>query len=273
VPEGPEIRRAADRLARVLVGQQTTRVWFAFEHLAPFAEGLTGQAVEAVEPRGKALLTRFAGGWNIYSHNQLYGRWYVMTAGRTPRTNRSLRLAIETDSHAALLYSASEIEVLRDDDLGEHPFLSRIGPDVLDPGVEVVDVEQRLRDPRFHRRSVGALLLDQTFASGLGNYLRSEILFVARVDPSVRPKDLHPHKIEDLARATVEISRRAYRHNGVTNDPDDARRRKAEGEPRREYRHFVFARDGKPCRVCGEAVERLEVGARRLYRCPACQAP
>ena len=70
---------------------------------------------------------------------------------------------------------------------------------------------------------------------------------------------------------TLTIARRAYRHNGVTNDLDVVRRLKAEGEPRRSYRHFVFSRAGKACRLCGEVIEKLEHGGRRLYRCPACQ--
>lgn len=272
MPEGPEIRRVADRLGRALAGKRAETVWFAFDDLAAAGKRLSGRVVESVEPRGKALLTRFEGGWNVYSHNQLYGRWYVMVSGRRPKTGRSLRLHVATETHDALLYSASDIEVLRDRELADHPFLSRIGPDVLDANTTVDDVTARLLDKRFARRSLGALLLDQGFVSGLGNYLRSEILFVARLDPSQRPADLHANQIEDLAHATLRMTRRAYRQRGVTNDPDAVRQLKAEGQRRSQYRHFVFGRAGQSCRVCGETIERREVGARRLYLCAACQA-
>lgn len=272
MPEGPEIRREADRIARALRGVRAESVWFAFDQLAPWAEQLTGRTVTAIEPRGKALLTRFEGGVNVYSHNQLYGRWYVVRRGRAPATTRQLRFAVHTDAHSALLYSASDIEVLRDDELDEHPFLQRLGPDVLSPRVRAADVLARLTDPRFAGRSLGALLLDQSFVCGLGNYLRSEVLFVARLDPSLRPKDLTATQLRELADATLTIARRAYRHDGVTNDPDDARHLRAEGQPRRQYRHFVFARAGQPCRLCGMRIDKLEVAGRRLYRCPACQS-
>ncbi|MFK7742309.1 MAG: endonuclease VIII [Planctomycetota bacterium] len=271
MPEGPEIRREADRIAKVLQGVRAEEVWFAFEHLQPWANKLAGRTIEAVESRGKALLTRFEGGVNVYSHNQLYGKWYVRKRGALPKTTRQLRFAVHTESNSALLYSASEIEVLHDGELSSHSFLQKLGPDVLDGSTSRVQVEERLRDRRFSGRSLGALLLDQGLVCGLGNYLRSEILFVANLDADQRPKQLEDGQIATLADAIVTITRRAYRSGGVTNDLDDARRLKAEGETRSQYRHYVFSRAGRPCRLCGEKVRKREAAGRRLYWCPACQ--
>lgn len=271
MPEGPEVRREAERIARVLTGECAAEVWFAFDHLKVWAVRLRGEQIQGVESRGKAMLVRFANGMNIYSHNQLYGRWFVKPRGQEPRTTRQLRLAVHTEKHSALLYSASEIEVMADDELDGHAFLARLGPDVLSAEVRAPDIEARLADTRFRRRSLGALLLDQGFVSGLGNYLRSEILFVARLDPAMRPMDLSDGLRSELATAIAEISHRAYRLRGVTNDPDDARRLKGEGVPRRDYRHYVFGRRGKRCRLCSEAIVKAVSAGRRIYTCPSCQ--
>src|SRR3546814_2299648 len=75
-------------------------------------------------------------------------------------------------------------------ELHAHPFLSRLGPDVLDPGLDEAAVEVRMLDPRFAGRSLGGLLLDQGFLAGMGNYLRSEVLFAANLLPQRRPRDL-----------------------------------------------------------------------------------
>ncbi len=271
MPEGPEVRREADSIARVLVGEPIADVWFAFEHLRRWSGFLRGVPLLGVDSRGKAMLIRFANGVNIYSHNQLYGRWFVKPRGQLPKTNRQLRLAVHTEKHSALLYSASDIEVLSDEELESHSFLARLGPDVLSKDVGPSEIQSRLQDSRFRRRSLGGLLLDQTFVSGLGNYLRSEILFVARLRPEARPIDLGEVSREELATAISEITLRSYRHRGVTNDLDDVRRLRSEGVARRDYRHYVFARSGKQCRLCGEIVEKLESAGRRLYLCPACQ--
>ena len=73
MPEGPEIRLAADRIAAVLVDQPIVEVTFGQRRLKRFEPRLTGQVVTAVETRGKAMLTRFDNGLTLYSHNQLYG--------------------------------------------------------------------------------------------------------------------------------------------------------------------------------------------------------
>lgn len=85
MPEGPEIRRAADKLAAVMIEQPLTEVWFAFPQLKHYQAELVGERITAIEPRGKALLTDFSNGLTMYSHNQLYGVWKVVRAGETQK--------------------------------------------------------------------------------------------------------------------------------------------------------------------------------------------
>ncbi len=271
MPEGPEIQIAADAVAKAIVGRPTTAVCFAFDQLKKYEEKLTGVEVTAVQARGKAMLTRFANGWNIYSHNQLYGKWMVRNAHSFPKTNRQLRLAIHNEEKSALLYSASDIAVLRDEELDSHPFLSKLGPDLLESDVTVSHVAERFLAGEFRRRRLTSLLLDQGFLAGLGNYLRSEALFVARVHPSLRPMDCREEQIEALANAAVSLTRQSYQTKGITNDLALAEKLKGEGQSYGEYRFWVFNREGRPCYNCGTAVVKDSIGGRRLYYCPTCQ--
>jgi endonuclease-8 len=271
MPEGPEIRRAADRIASVIEGRTIEEAFFAFTELKPWEARLRGRRVERVEPRGKALLIRFEDGVTMYSHNQLYGRWFIRDRGVLPATGRQLRAALHTGSASALLYSASEIAVLHDEDLGVHPYLAKLGLDLLDERTTPTAVRRRLEDKRFARRALGSLLLDQGFLSGIGNYLRSEILFYAGAAPARRPADLDREERVAFARAALTITRRAYRTRGVTNDPRRVKRMRATGKPRRAYRHYVFARAGESCYACGDIVVKRTIAGRRLYLCPTCQ--
>ena len=273
MPEGPEIKRAAERIAKAISGQIAERVEFAFERLQPYEAELQGRRITCVEARGKAMLTRFEDTpVRIYSHNQLYGRWKTSKAGTLPKTTRSLRLAIHTPKRSALLYSASDICVLHNDaEEAEHAYLSRLGPDLLDNSVCPAMVDARLQDRKFARRRLAGLYLDQSFLCGPGNYLRSEILFVARTHPQKRPCDLRDDERMRLAEASLSVTRRAYAQRGVTVAGDEVAQLKSEGASRRQYRHYVFARAGYPCRECGASVEKSTVSGRRLYHCPHCQ--
>jgi endonuclease VIII len=196
--------------------------------------------------------------------------WKVAKAGERPATTRSLRVALETACKAILLYSASDIELWPSERVHEHPFLQRLGPDVLDPALDAETVAARLQDARFTGRSLTALLLDQGFLAGMGNYLRSEVLFEAGIAPQRRPRDLAPEQIAALARALLEVPRRSYRTRGIRA----ARGMKSDylTDTPEGFRFRVFDRAGQACERCGERIERVELGGRRLYWCSGCQA-
>ena len=271
MPEGPEIRRAADKIEAVLRHKIVESLEFGLKPLKRFAKPLEGTKVLALETRGKALLTHFDSGDTIYSHNQLYGVWHVVKRGKFPKTNRQLRLAIHTDQHSALLYSASDISVWKTADIEEHPFLKRIGPDILNPDLTWRAVADRLQSSAFAGRALNSVYLDQAFLAGLGNYLRSEILFVAGIHPAQKARDLSRGQIGKLARATLEISQRSYALKGVTIPERQYKALKKQGSTYGKARFFVFSRAGKPCRVCNTKIERSTANSRRIYTCVGCQ--
>lgn len=273
MPEGPEIRLAADKVARVLVDKRIETVSFGLPHLKRFEKKLSGGTVTAVDTRGKAMLTRFDNGLTIYSHNQLYGRWYTVKQPRMPRTNRQLRIELSTATHKALLYSASDIDVLTDKQLVSHPFLRRVGPDILDSTLTWEQVADRLNDAAFRNRALGSLYLDQHFLAGNGNYLRSEILWAARLNPKRKPSGLSDDERALLAKETLKIARRSYRTRGITVAPQLAKQLKADGLTRSRYRFYVFGRSGKACYRCTSRIERHTMGSRNIFICQTRQPP
>ncbi len=271
MPEGPEIRIAADKIERALRPYPTTEVFFAFEHLKPFEQDLAGCCIKGIETRGKAMLTHFDNGLSVYTHNQLYGKWMVRKAHSYPETNRQLRFAIHNAQKSALLYSASDIQILTEPEIETHPFLSQLGPDVLSKKLTAKRLQTSLLEKKHYRRRLANLYLDQHFLAGIGNYLRSEILFVARLHPKLRPIDCTAEQLLVLAEASIAIARQSYKHKGITNDLNLANQLKADGASYREYRHWVFARSNQPCRVCDTPIVKDTISSRRIYFCPYCQ--
>ena len=272
MPEGPEIKLAADKIAKDIVARSLTEVSFAFEHLKSFEAELTAARSVSVTPKGKALLTRCSNQLSIYRHNQLYGVWYTRRAYDYPVTNRQLRLAIHTEKRSALLYSASDIDVLDDDQIAAHPFLQKLGPDVLEATTTVEMVLDRLQSKTFHRKGFPALLLNQHFLGGLGNYLRSEVLFVAGIHPTLRPMDCSIDRLQKLAAALLELPRQSYATKGLTNSLAIVKQLKQSGQTRSQYRHWVFGRQDCLCYLCNTEILKDTLGGRRVYFCPSCQA-
>ncbi|MDH3317091.1 MAG: endonuclease VIII [Gammaproteobacteria bacterium] len=271
MPEGPEIRIEAERVRAAIEGYKARTVFFGLKALKKYEKFLAGQKVVSVRARGKAMLIGFGNGMTLYSHNQLYGRWVVCDNGHVPESGRQLRVAIDGTKKRALLYSASDIAVLPSENIDEHPYLRGLGPDILNARVAVKQIKARFELEKFRRRSIASLFLDKNFLAGVGNYLRSEILFASGVHPSRRPEALSGSELSALARETRRIMLRSYRTRGVTNDPDRVRELKSKGWSRGQYRFAVFGRGGESCFDCGDTIVRQSLSGRRCYFCPTCQ--
>lgn len=262
MPEGPEIRRAADQLEKAIKGKVLTDVWFAYPALQTYQQSLVGERILSIETRGKALLTHFSNGLTLYSHNQLYGIWRVVKTGSVPDGKRILRVRLAAADKTLLLFSASEIALLDAEGVATHPFLLKIGPDVLDMSLTETRVRERLLSPRFRRRQFSGLLLDQAFLAGLGNYLRVEILWQAQLAPQHKAESLNEVQLDALVSALLAVPRLSYqtRGQGDENHHHGAL-----------FRFKVFHRAGQSCERCGEMIVRTTLSSRPFYWCPGCQ--
>lgn len=214
----------------------------------------------------------FSTGYSLVTHNQLYGKWVVRNAA-PPAHRKALRVLIETAKGVAMLYSATDIHWLPTPDVDAHPYIAKLGPDALDATTTVASVRARLHDKRFRQRSLAALLLDQGFVAGLGNYLRSDILFFARVHATLKPAQCSDAELDALAYAIVEMPRQSFRTRGITNDHALALDLKRDGWRFARYRHWVFDREGEACHVCATTISRVAVGGRNVFYCSTCQRP
>ena len=271
MPEGPEIRRAAERISKVLVGNKIIESNFYYERIREKEEIVKNKDIKELTTRGKAMLIRFKNNWSMYSHNQLYGRWTVNLNNTKIKSSRALRVVFRTKKHTVRLWSATDIDLIPTSEENDHSFLKKIGPDVLNESCSYELIEERLTSKRFHKKKASTLMLDQTVCAGLGNYLRSEILFDAKIHPDDRPFDLDTTRITQWAKSIKDISYLAYKTGGFTVSKSLADKSKANGESRKSYRHAVFMRHKYECLNCKSLIERKWYGKRKVDYCPICQ--
>lgn len=272
MPEGPEVRIAADKIERA-IGNTPLQSWtLSHPAIAAVADQFTTNTMlRGIDTYGKAFVLHFSNDLSIYVHLQLYGRWKTGTLRSFKPSNRSLRFRFDTATHYAALYSATDISILTPSTVDSHPFIQKLGPDILRPGYTASHISRRLNNTRMARRGLGGLLMDQSVFAGIGNYLRSEILFRAGLAHHRTLGSLEPQERTILARMIHDTTHRSYQTKGITLDPTYVSIAKANGLRRRQYRHFVFDRDGEPCWHCQSTIEKIMVAGRRLYWCSTCQ--
>ncbi|MAW06970.1 MAG: endonuclease VIII [Halobacteriovoraceae bacterium] len=274
MPEGPEIRREADEIEKAISGKSLKKTFFKFERLKEFESVLEGSALLFVQTVGKGFVLHFDCGLSFYGHNQLYGKWLVASQipGESEIGKRELRASFEVQGAGAYLFSASEMEIVATEEVLDIPFIKRNnGFDILGRDCTTFEVLEFITNSKFQKKSLAALLLDQKFILGMGNYLRSEVLFCSGVNPESRLMDLNLEQKRDLSFWLIEIMNRAYQHKGVTNDLQRERILKSKGIDFESRRFFVFDREDKNCYECNSKIRRIEKSGRRLYFCPKCQ--
>ena len=131
MPEGPETRRMSDKISKTLKGKKILRFKFRHRTLIQLKNLEKIIIIEALS-KGKAVIIRLDNGFSIISHNQLYGKWTFNLPKTVPKTKRQLRIEFITEKKAVRLWSATDISLYKSEHENLHPYLKKIGPDVLD---------------------------------------------------------------------------------------------------------------------------------------------
>jgi endonuclease VIII len=253
MPEGDTLVRTADGLRPFLVGRRVTAA--SARAPGPQADRLVGATVTGVEASGKNLLIRFDNGLEVRTHLRMHGSWHRYRPGeRWRRPAARARLVIEVPGSVAVCFDAPVVELFEQRAEALHPSLSRLGPDVLRADFDPAEAIRRLRDPVRAGRSIAESLLDQRALAGIGNQVRNEVLWEARVSPHAATRDVDDGTLREL----IDRAREVLLTGAATGR-----------RPRRVYR-----RAGRPCPRCGTLVRVEHQGAdlpRLTFWCPACQ--
>ena len=257
MPELPEVESAARLLRSAIEGKAllSARVLHpALRRRLPRGalRALTGARVRSVERRGKHQLIRFEDGRVLHVHFRMNGDWVIGTASEPlPRFARAIfhfgpaiRVVLE-DSRALSTIDVHAAGTELPLDLGPEPFDPLLTPAALHSALS------RRRIP------IKAALLDQRVIAGLGNIYAAESLWRARIDPRSIASSLDRAASRRLLSAIRAVIKRATggRYSRLAGARLD-----------------VYDREGRTCRRCRTAIERVVQAGRSTYYCPRCQS-
>lgn len=296
MPEGHSVRRLARQFGDVFGGRQLA-VSSPQGRFAAGAALLDGHTLVSADAHGKHLFLHFDHGLVLHVHLGLYGAWSfggdstfagASSIGAPRRVGeRETPAAADDASYAGPPPPVGAVRVRLASTHGwadlrgattcatittaeAEAVSSRLGPDPL----------RNLRGGagrfaarlRGRRTPLAALLMDQAVIAGVGNVYRAEVLFRRRLDPW-----LPGSAIDDAAARRLWREVAAVMNDGVadgriiTTPPRFWTSVQAATFPAGEDAHFVYKREGLPCRVCRTKVEIAELAGRKLYWCPSCQ--
>lgn len=280
MPELPEVETVRRTLAPA-IGMRVTRVWTSGKPLRlnqPVARDQIQRAavdrrIEDIRRWGKYLLIDVAAGpTSILVHLGMSGSLRLMKPAdpRPPHTHVVFTLA-RGRSQRELRYADprrfGQVAPIERGAEAEHPSLARLG---VDPLLGELTGEHLYQHARRSRRTLKALLLDQSVIAGIGNIYASEALWQARIHPGMRGHRLSRARAGELARAVREVLERAL-VNGGTSLRDYVDGNGDSGS----HAHYlwVYDREGEPCMrpECGQPIRRQVIQGRSTFYCAGCQ--
>ena len=92
--------------------------------------------------------------------------------------------------------------------------LDSLGYDPIQTKISFKQFKEHFRKflKKTPKKEIAILLLDQTFIAGIGNYLRSEILYEAKLSPKMKLKQFSDLKLKKLYKYCIKIPKNSYEH-------------------------------------------------------------
>jgi len=217
MPEGPEIRRMADQLGPLLLGKQLTGVEVLsgryVRHADTFKAPTLPAKVIGVAATGKLLCWTFEGDQYLMASMAMTGRW----------TN-------STDPYNRVKFTFSDSSVLYFNDIRNFGTVSfgngqevskrvnALGLDLLgQDGIRYRAQNQDFLDYcKGFKGLIGELLLNQGFLAGVGNYIRAEALYRAKLSPHRLLASLSDTELTTLRDAVIDVMSESYKAGGAT---------------------------------------------------------
>jgi DNA-formamidopyrimidine glycosylase len=240
MPEGPELRRSADAITRVLAGRLLTNAYptnkgrYAVDPpvgWVTFMEQMRDLGpcrVLEVNVKGKFMWWSMA----FQDPNNRFNnpRWWLWitygmsaqwTSAETKHTAFSVERALTEDRIARLLLHFNDqrhFGTLKfvNDERQHLKKLASLGPDMLSDPPDIATFRGRLLKLKNQCKTLAEVLMDQSTISGVGNYVKAESLYLAALSPHRQVDSLTNEECDLLREQIINVMRAAYDGGGVT---------------------------------------------------------
>lgn len=234
MPEGPEVTTITKGLSSLLVGSEIRDIKIndksRYHSRAP--EGynsfmtdvrnpLISVRVTAISNKGKFIYWHFSNGWVMFQTLGMSGGWYHTAKPHSGICLEYLSSATAQNTDHLYFNDQRRFGTLKwipptDAKKALDKKLREIGPDMLNNPPSFPEFLASMQRPRNKARTINRVITDQKQISGVGNYLRSEILYTSRINPHRTIESLTKADIKSIYNATLEKIQASYRTGGAS---------------------------------------------------------
>lgn len=218
LPEAPEVRRIVDQMGPLIIGKRLSQIHYqSGRYLKKLPEGSKvflaqlPSLITNVQCKGKFIYFSTDTDWSIWNTLGMSGGWTHKPGSYHQRVCFEFEDAgpiffIDMRNFGTLKFVNSKKELTKK--------LNSLGPDVLTE--DVSDLLLRSKVKNRYNKTLAEILMDQSFVAGVGNYIKAEALYLAKLSPHRKGGSLSDEEIFRLNRAIHSVVRESYSSGGST---------------------------------------------------------
>ena len=228
MPEGPEVKIIVDGLNKVLKNKYIKNIEITkssrYRTKAPngfndFKDFVLkdNPKIKAIKCKGKFIYFEIEGGWfiinrlgmsGIWSHTQGKHTSLILTYSSLQKNQTKNKDIFFIDQrHFGIFEFTNDKSILNQK-------LKALGPDLLNDKISFSQFKTIIL--QHSKKNICKVLMDQSIFSGIGNYLKSEILYEAHIHPLTNINQLNPQKLKLLFNASRRLIRTSYLAQGTS---------------------------------------------------------
>ena len=228
MPEINEVRKYADFLNDKLKNKKITEINILngrykkhgpFELYNELKDHLPLKVLN-VQTKGKFLYFTLENNYFIFSTLGLSGGWVFLNKSTNKYQHpemleylqkeemdsylatsiKHLNVEFKVDHNAVYFYdtlSFGTLKIIKDPKELEKK-LNTIGPDIMEESTSFELFQERINKKINSNKAIGLVLMNQKIISGIGNYLRADILWLAKISPFRKVKDITEDELRSI---------------------------------------------------------------------------
>ena len=272
MPEKPEVITVANAIKPKIINKTITSAFVYWDNIiatpsvSEFKEKIKNKTVKDVTTRGKFIIINL-GSVSLLIHLRMEGK-FTFREKNDPLNKHEHVIFNFSDDKQMRFYDVrkfGKIYLIDTINLYKDSPLVNLGYEYNDLLLTKEYLYNKLKSKNI---PIKTSLLDQSIIAGIGNIYDDEILFLSKISPYTKSKDITLDEALAIIKNTNIILDKAIKLGGTTIKSFTS----SEGvHGKFQNSLLVHGKKGEICSVCREKIVKVKINGRGTYYCPNCQ--
>ena len=272
MPEKPEVITVTKKLEKRLLNRKiiSAKVYYDniidYPSVEEFCSEIKNQTIRSFSTRGKWIVIELDD-YYLLAHLRMEGKFFYRDINAPQEKHHHVVFNIDNQEelHFVDVRKFARLKLIPKDKINDMPPFTELGLEPWDKNLTVEYLKNKFKNKNLPIKTV---LLDQSIITGIGNIYDDEILFMSKINPLTKAKNLSDTDLENIIKNTITVLDKAISEGGTT-----IRNYTSEEGVTGLFQNnlLVHTKVGEECPRCRSIIVKIKVGGRGTYYCPKCQ--